>query len=339
MNREPIKVAQGVYMLEVPFPPGYVPPDAMGGSTRCYLVQQETGWLLVDSGFGEASCLDSLCGQLAYLGLSPKDIGYLVITHAHPDHFGLAQSLKAISDIKVIMHRRDWDNTRFFKEFTSTEQVLGRARYLGLKESDMEGFNQLVGFGKRLFSSGISPDIVLDGNDEPVGDGRLRAILTPGHTPGHVCLYDPENRLLFSGDHVLRDITSHIDPNLLTSENPLKLYLESLKRVSLLNVDLVLPGHGEPFSGLRRRVEGLLQHHEQRLNQVMSATRHHQSSPWEIARQIDWSVGPWEHMDYTNRVMAMRETLVHLQLLEEEQRLAMSQVDGLLLYGLREEAP
>ena len=95
-------------MLEIAFPQGWFPPDAPS-ATLCYLVRQRQGWLLVDCGLKHHSCLDSLLRQLRALNISPRDTKWLLITHFHPDHFGLASELKALSDARIILHRLDWE--------------------------------------------------------------------------------------------------------------------------------------------------------------------------------------------------------------------------------------
>jgi len=321
MNSEPRQLDAGIYMLEVPFPEGLVPPDAMGGKTLSYLVADDGGWLMVDCGFNHETCFEAVCFQLSALGASITDIRRLVITHCHPDHFGLAGRIKAESGAEIIMHQQDWEMARFVMESGdnwSMDQVLEWARSLGVPPQEVEGYEDIMAFGKMLFPSGLQPDRLVKGKDEPISDGsHLRGILTPGHTPGHLCLYDESSRVLFSGDHVLTGITTHISPSFLTDDNQLAQYLTSLQAVRQLQVDLVLPAHEEPFTDLPYRVDQLLAHHEQRLGQVLAALGNRASSPWEIASHVEWTVGTWDEMDATNRMLAMQETLAHIQVLEE----------------------
>jgi glyoxylase-like metal-dependent hydrolase (beta-lactamase superfamily II) len=189
-----------------------------------------------------------------------------------------------------------------------------------------------------LFPKNLEPDIVLQGEEERLGErGHLRAILTPGHTPGHLCLYDERNKVLFSGDHVLSEITPHIAPIDLAGQNQLDQYLKSLRKLQRLEVELVLPAHERPFTHLSQRVDELLEHHRQRLEQVLAAVRHHPLSPVEIASRVEWMAGLWEQMDAMNRLLAIQETLAHLRLLQEDGRVTMVERDGLTLYKLGDE--
>lgn len=337
MQPEQRQLVPGVYMLEVPFPPGWFPPDAPP-ATLCYLVKMPEGWLMVDCGFNHDYSFDSLCQQLASLRISLKDIRLLLVTHFHPDHFGLAGRIKAATNAKVIMHREDWNMVRFMVQSTeawSKEQVLQWATSIGVPSSELGGYENLMTFGRMLFPAGLEPDTLIDGAEGPLGEmGFLRTILTPGHTPGHICLYDERNKVLFSGDHVLVGITTHIMPSYLGSENQLGQYLSSLRRVRELDVKMVLPAHERPFDHLDRRVDELLEHHRQRLGQVLVAVGSCPSSPWMIASQVEWVGGAWGQMDAMNRMLAIQETLAHLHLLQHEGRVTVVQESGLSLYRL-----
>jgi glyoxylase-like metal-dependent hydrolase (beta-lactamase superfamily II) len=182
---------------------------------------------------------------------------------------------------------------------------------------------------------GLEVDTLLQGEESPIGDsGHLRAILTPGHSPGHICIYDEKNRVLFSGDHVLVEITPHISPSHLTSRDQLRQYLTALRKIQYLDVSLVLPAHERPFDHLSRRVDEILEHHGKRLDEVLEALFGHMLSPWDIAHRVEWAVGKWDQMDATNRVLAVRETVAHLQLLEQRGQVSPVEQDGVNLYRL-----
>jgi len=322
-------------MLEIAFPQGWFPPDAPL-ATMCYLVRQRQGWLLVDCGLKDRSCLDSLLRQLDALNVSPRDIKWLMITHFHPDHFGLASKLKTLSNARIIMHRLDWEVLQFILKAAhgSVSQTFDQwVTSVGVLPKELEGYNRAFEFGTALFPLDAEPDSLLDGEDERVGDSGLRAILTPGHTPGHVCVYDEKNRLLFSGDHVLMGVTSHIAPGFLGNDDQLGLYLEALKKVAALDVHMVLPAHENPFTDLSRRVRELLEHHETRLQQVLAPIHGRALSARDIATKVEWVVGFWEQMNNVDRLLAILETLAHLRLLQARGLVIMEEKMGVNLYS------
>jgi len=321
-------------MLEIAFPQGWFPPDAPAG-TLCYLIRQGQGWLMVDCGLKHRSCLESLRQQLAILNISPRDIKWLLVTHFHPDHFGLAAEVRAISGAQIILHRLDWGVLQLITKAAgglTSEEFNRWVTSLGVLPHELDGYDRVFEFGTALFPANVEPDLLLDGEDQPVGDEGLRAMLTPGHTPGHVCVYDGQNRLLFSGDHVLTGITTHITPGILSDDDQLGRYLESLHKVQSLDVQMVLPAHENPFAGLSQRVGQLVEHHEIRLHQVLAPIRLSALSARDIASQVEWVVGLWEQMDGINRLLAIQETMAHLRLLQGRGDVIATQMDGVSLY-------
>src|SRR5512136_88155 len=309
MEERPHKVAPGTYLIEVPFVLGLKSQDKES-VTLCYLVEEEAGWLMIDSGYNDGNSFNFLCHQLDLLNTSLKQIRWLLLTHYHPDHSGLANRIKTASGAEVIMHQEDWSilqATVSSSEVWNIHGMIPWARSLGVPEPELEGFFEIASLGREFFPRGLEPDVILHGETNPVGDsGRLQAILTPGHTPGHICVYDRKNRLFFSGDHILVEITPHISPSHLTSYNQLGQYLDSLHEVQHLDVKLVLPAHERPFSHFTQRIDEIVAHHDQRLAEVVTAISNHVVTPWAIARQVQWNVGQWAEMDATNRVLAVR---------------------------------
>ena len=335
MSGDTAELFPGVYRVDVPFPPGWFPPDAPP-ATICYLVKQRSGWLMIDSGLDHSSCYEALCRQLSALRIPLTDIRWLVITHFHPDHFGLAGRIKAACGAQVVMHRQDWDVVKFILDSAHTWSELDMSTWansLGVTPSEMSGLRQVVDFGVTLFSLMSEPDLLLEQEEQTVGDaGWLRAIRTPGHTPGHVCIYDQNNKILFAGDHVLTGITTHVTPGILGTENQLGEYLRALRRVQKLDVKMVLPAHEQPFDNLSQRVEELLGHHERRLQQVLAPLRDRPLSVRQVASQVEWMVGVWDRMDGMNRLLAMQETLAHLRLLQEQGRVTVEEKEGVSLF-------
>jgi glyoxylase-like metal-dependent hydrolase (beta-lactamase superfamily II) len=337
MEERPHKVAPGTYLIEVPFVLGLKSKDKES-VTLCYLIEEEAGWLMIDSGYNDGTSFNHLCRQLEFLNTSLKQIRWLLLTHYHPDHSGLANRIKAASGAQVIMHHDDWSilqSTVSSSEVWNIHGMIPWARSLGVPEPELEGFFEIASLGREFFPRGLEPDIILQGETNPVGDsGRLQAILTPGHTPGHICVYDRKNRLFFSGDHILVEITPHISPSHLTSRDQLEQYLEALRKVQPLDVKLVLPAHERPFAHFSQRVDEILAHHDHRLAEVVTAISDRVVTPWDIARGVGWNVGEWADMDATNRVLAVRETLAHLQLLEHRGVVVQVEQDGPTGYKL-----
>ena len=145
---------------------------------------------------------------------------------------------------------------------------------------------------------------------------KLRAVHTPGHTPGHLCFVDERSRRLFSGDHVLPRITPNISVQRGAPPDPLGDYLDSLARTRDLDVDEVLPAHEWRFRGLPGRVDAIVAHHERRLAELLAAIRQRPgSTPWQLAGHLTWS-RPWDQYNGQMRIFAVTETAAHAHLLE-----------------------
>ncbi|MEM4523847.1 MAG: MBL fold metallo-hydrolase, partial [Archaeoglobaceae archaeon] len=154
------------------------------------------------------------------------------------------------------------------------------------------------------------------------GDFNLEVILTPGHTPGHICLYDEAKRLLFSGDHILFDIT----PNITfweTMEDSLGEYLRSLDKIYELEVEKTLPGHRSFHGSHRKRIEELKEHHRKRLEEVLRAVENGRRVAWEVAQEVSWDLvyDRWEDLPTIQKWFAVGETIAHLEHLVLQNRL------------------
>jgi glyoxylase-like metal-dependent hydrolase (beta-lactamase superfamily II) len=169
----------------------------------------------------------------------------------------------------------------------------------------------------RGFVNAVLPDVLLEDGDRPDVPGwNLRAVWTPGHSPGHLCFYDTERKVLLSGDHVLPRITPNISFHPQQTVNPLADFLEALDKVAALDVEEVMPAHEYRFRGLAQRIVQLRDHHEQRLSEITVALREQPGqTAWEIAIGLTWS-RPWSEISFWMQRSALGETLAHLIVLE-----------------------
>ncbi|MDA8307449.1 MAG: MBL fold metallo-hydrolase, partial [Deltaproteobacteria bacterium] len=176
---------------------------------------------------------------------------------------------------------------------------------------------------------------VRDGDIISYGGFNFTAVSTPGHTPGHTCLYEPAKKFLISGDHILIDIT----PNIgcwMEGINPLKLYIESLKKVYGMQVDLVLPGHRRILTDCRGRIDELRQHHNERLLEVLSILAHGPRNAYETASGMTWDIdcSSWAAFPVLQKWFATSEAIAHLRYLEDDGKIVRQEQNGCRLYSL-----
>ena len=173
----------------------------------------------------------------------------------------------------------------------------------------------------RHMVSMAKPDrLIEDGDRLDLPGWDLRAIWTPGHSPGHLCFVSPSRKLLFSGDHVLAKITPMVAVHPQSAPNPLADYLDALTAVRELDVEEVLPAHEYRFLELRGRVDYVIAHHGERLGEIEQVVAEANGvTCWEAATRLTWS-RPWETIPPFMRRAANNETLAHLVWLEAQGR-------------------
>lgn len=180
----------------------------------------------------------------------------------------------------------------------------------------------LAEYPRRAAPAVVGDRFVEDGQLLDVPGRRIRALATPGHTGGHLCLLDEDERLLFSGDHVLPEIYPGVGLGG-AGDDALAQYLEGLARMREFDDCQVLPGHGYRFRGLSERVAATARHHLRRLDEVASAVaRDRHATAWQVASQLTWSRG-FEGLRRQYLVGALRQTAMHMRLVHagEQERL------------------
>jgi glyoxylase-like metal-dependent hydrolase (beta-lactamase superfamily II) len=322
-----LQVADDVYQFKVP-----MKHNPLGYTYSYFLKESKT---LIDAGIPSWDSFAALEKQLAEQNTRIKDIERIIITHMHNDHVGLIDYIRQRADVKTLVHRiadeRQKEQTKYYKEMynnlTEELQLLGGGSFLQFlsrfehalrEEPEPLRLNQLLE----------------DGDAIDLPGAKLRVIWTPGHAAEHICLHDAEKRILFSGDHILPKITSHVSEHTWEKRDPLGDYLSSLIKVKDLPVDLILPGHEHSFTNLPDRVEQLFKHHESRLEEVKGALKAGRSTVFEVAGAIHWDSRPWLVMDFWTKRMAATETYAHLIYLRNKGEIAENTVHGTLNYTL-----
>ncbi len=318
-----MEIIPGIHQIRTPI------PHNMLGYTNLYLIQGSKGWLLVDTGSNHPATFAALQKQLGEMGLRFRDISQIVITHAHQDHFGLAGKVKQLSQAQLVLHHLEGSlaQPRQTTGDGHRGMMVSLMRQSGMPEAELSYFQWTSPTSSGHLPPPTLPDLLVQGN-ETISTGlfTFRVIWTPGHSPGHICLYETSKKILISGDHILPIITPNVsqyDPQL--RRNPLRDYLSSLQALETLEADLVLPGHEHIFENLPQRIRELLHHHEQRLATIQDILKAGPKSIYEIASGIRWIIKyegdpgiTFHSLDIPNRGSAMGETTSHLELLRKE---------------------
>ncbi|HYZ15454.1 MAG TPA: MBL fold metallo-hydrolase [Candidatus Acidoferrum sp.] len=274
-----------------------------------YLLEDGDGYTLIDCGWKADDVFAALQQGLAEHGVALGDIRRLLITHYHFDHYGLAGTLLAAGVPSLAMHALDWEIARMHGRDPVAADVAADAwiERNGLRvEESLEDELQ-----HRRYDLVAPTELIDDG--ERIG--RLTAVWTPGHSPGHLCFHDLVSGRLFSGDHVLDPITPHVGIWREGSGDPLGSYVRSLEKVATLGASGVFPAHGEPFPDLQRRIDELLAHEAKREEQVLAALVESPASAAGIAGLLPWRRrgDRFEQLSEAHRQFAVAETLAHLE--------------------------
>jgi len=304
------RVRPGLWSIPVPIPNNplrYV---------LVYAFETDKGPYLVDAGWNTDDAYDVLCRGLVTAGFDIGDVQGVLVTHIHPDHYGLAGRIREASGAWVALHPADAAlvHDRYEEPKPLVERMGALLLRAGAPEEEVQS---LKGASMPVLPFVVTthPDVLLEDGDKPEVPGwDLVAIWTPGHTAGHLCFYERDLRLMLSGDHVLPRITPNISVNP-QAENPLVDYLASLDKVAEFEADEVLPAHEHRFVGLSARVDELKQHHEDRFREVVDAIKSGSDTAWDITKHMRWSRS-WDRINGWMRRAALGEALAHIRVLE-----------------------
>ncbi|MGC3999699.1 MAG: MBL fold metallo-hydrolase [Anaeromyxobacter sp.] len=321
--------ALGVHRIPVP-----VPFVQAGGPVNVYLVEEADGGLLmVDAGLGSEPAQAALTAGFAALGRRFDEVRRILVTHGHVDHYGAARFVQERhgGEVPVFAHAAD----------------IPKISEAGPRWSELA-----PRYAAYLARLGMPPDVLAvvakEGDHgfrlarriprvEPIGEGarlttrhlELEVLHMPGHTPGLLCLYDRARRLFISDDHLLQKVSPNplIDLGPGGEEGwfqPLLAYVSSVGRMRALEIDLVLPGHGPPFSGHREVIDGLLGFYGKRQGRIREALAAAPLTPYEVSRALFPSARPGDVF------LTLSETMANLELLEARRTL-VRQDDGQLI--------
>lgn len=334
------EIIPGIYQLRLPtksFPPGH---------TNAYLVRGDEGYLLVDTGWDTEEILNYIQKEIAEIGISLKEITQIVLTHSHTDHAGLAGRLRHLFPVRIYLHQRGIDTIKF--RFTYNDSYCQdnfypqTDRFLqvhGVPPSQLEKPDTLL----PEMRWPPLPDVPLHGGETiSTGNFNFQVLWTPGHSPGHISLYEPNQKILISGDVILPTITTNIGFHLQLSNNPLGDYLNSLDKIKNLDISFVLPGHEKPFSNVMQRVAQLVQKHEDKNEEILSVISDYEpKTAYEISLEISRAPGTrrpmWPDFTPLDKRFTVLENVAHLEAMRFQGRASRLLKDSTVYYHLLKE--
>ena len=297
-----------------------------------YVIETPEQNMIIDTGFNRPECRASLWAGIEELNLDIKKTA-LFLTHLHSDHTGLVYDFVE-RGVPVYTGQIDHDYFATNIEGTTWADMEERYRREGYPVAGL-ALQHSNNHARIYAPQGVYPATLLRGGEIlHVGEVSIRVIHTPGHTPGHMALYLPREQLLFSGDHILFDITPNIGV-WRGVHDALADYLASLEKIRSLPVQQTFPAHRGQKGDVYQRIDALVEHHRQRLEEIAGAVRDFPgSTAYELAGHITWSARGlgWEQFPPNQKWFAVSETLAHLYYLHNRGQVVRRPVGELFAY-------
>jgi glyoxylase-like metal-dependent hydrolase (beta-lactamase superfamily II) len=288
------KISEDIYQLVVRYPFGMFEMNS-------FLFNGDNGFTIVDTG-SEAKESIELWEKTLSSGIK---IEKLVLTHAHPDHIGLARWFQETHHVPVfisslgyneIQNRRNIERPNWIRSFLKTHDSPGIDSNMGNSEAAAFEFE---------------PDGIFENQQSiMLGNETYETIWTPGHSFDHFCLYNQNQQVMLTGDHVLAGLSPIVAIWSENDENPIKDNFASLGKLKSYSTKLALPGHGEIIYNLNDRIDEMIKSHTFRLHQILHIVRDKEKTSWQVCQDIYGTLG---NMKFFAPLMATIARLVYLE--------------------------
>ena len=266
---ETIEIAPGIHWLRMPL-------TFQLNHINLWLLEDGDGWAVVDTGIADRSTQDLWEGVIGRM-LNGKPVTRVIVTHMHPDHVGNAGWLCERFDAPLLMSRTDYLMCRMLVMDTgknAPEEGLLFYKAAGFPDEEIKRYRaRFGGFGYGVFRLPQAFHRLQEGDRLTIGAREWQVVIGRGHAPEHACLWSPADNLIISGDQILPRISSNV--SVFPTEpdgNPLQDWIDSCARLRDLLPDetLVLPAHGLPFRNVKKRLQDLIDGHEEGMAKLLA---------------------------------------------------------------------
>lgn len=274
-------------------------------------------WALIDTGVALPDSRAAFHAATRERGIEPAAITHLLATHHHPDHFGASRAYREESGGTIHLHPLELERIAYTLTAGAEDMVCHSRRHgIPIPAGDAVDAPKPADVWTGTFQPVTEVQHpVADGEVLEIGRRRIQVVWTPGHTPGHCCYLDLDDRVLFVGDHLLPKITPHVGVYATGPTNPLQDFLASQEKVEALDVRLVCPAHGGVYTDHRRRARQIRAHHEVRAREMWDVLQAGPATAYEVARKAFRWVFEDPSPNRFQAGAAVMETIAHLELL------------------------
>ncbi|MEO7124318.1 MAG: MBL fold metallo-hydrolase [Lacisediminihabitans sp.] len=300
------QVRPDVWSLAAPMPRGHIPYSLL------YLLRDADGGLhVIDPGWDSDENWTRFTSAVEHIGSRLGDVRSIVATHLHPDHLAMADRMRAATGAPLLLHQAEQRAlVAQHSLFESADDVSTQLDAWGVPEdrrAEMVALSHRTPAGMPKSSDAT----IADHERLEIPGFELVVELTPGHTPGSICLRDDERGFMFTGDHILPTMHAGLGLGGLTKTNALADYLHALSRVHAYPDHEALPGHGYRFRGVAERASQHEEHHLRRNGEVAHVLASvEEPTIWEIASRLSWTAG-WDNLRGFFVYSALLQTAMH----------------------------
>ncbi|MDA1066287.1 MAG: MBL fold metallo-hydrolase [Verrucomicrobia bacterium] len=328
-----IKLEEDIWQLRLPLPYAL-------DHVNVYLIQGDDGWTLVDTGLNISKARVLWEDTFSELRIGATDVEQIVVTHVHPDHFGMAGWLQeqfSTSEKQVPVYVSAEDYQRFLGlwDKVKKEKTLDAMTRFFISAGISAEYAQVVTNTTRSTGTKTSPHplftpIPYTGTLK-MGNRNWEVIHAPGHADGQMIFYDPADRLFLSGDQLLMKITPNIGYWHDTVPGVLQRYLDSLGQLRNYDVRVGYPGHKWLIYDWQQRIAEMLAHHKERLAKTFEAV---EQSAGISANGVSQAVFRLGELNAHQSTFAIAETMAHLDSLEASKKIQREEVDGVWRFSV-----
>ena len=317
------QVLDKIYKIELPIP---FPLKSM----NVYFID-DSPRTLVDAGIKTEVSFETLKKGLETIGVGLNSIERILITHGHIDHYGQAKRLSSLSGAPIYIHSKEYGRIRSFIH------SLGFIKSILLRNGAPETLvNEAIHYmeSAQIMADSLDEAFFLDDGDSILFKSMSwKTIHCPGHSPGLICFHWPEKKILFTGDHLLKEITPNPILNVPEYRPPfrypsLKDYLNSLEKIERLDLSLLLPAHGEEVHDVKALIQKIFTHHKERMDRILFSLSKKEKTPFQIAMDLFPGVPPFEVF------LGISEAVGHLEILKEKGIVKVNEKEGKDYYSL-----
>ncbi|CAM3430279.1 MBL fold metallo-hydrolase [Marinicrinis lubricantis] len=286
---------------------------------------------LIDPGLNHEEGRQHWGSVLHQLNIKWSDIGRVVLTHHHPDHYGISGYIQQQSGAEVWMSQTAHEQAQLMwsQQETMSRDMVEMFRKQGMDDetcskmaAHLESFKPLVSPAPRVIHFPSDQEFILGGESYDM-------IETGGHAAGHISFYQPQRKRIFCGDHVLPRITSNVSYLPGGDPNPLDRFLDGLKRMQQYEVEKAFPGHRDPFMNFKERTVEMLMHHEERLQAMTALLKDRPRTAFEICSSMFGT-----RLSVHQLRFAMAEVIAHLIYLRDRQRIESTETQQGIVYSV-----